>query len=143
MSASNFRYAAKWGEGMRLAALIGTALISVSATSYAENARPSAGKPGLECDDSMKSADLGDPLAKVALVKLFRAGERVMLAADTPESAPTTKIDLCLVKMMIGPGNDGPPDAPSTSKGIGVEVWLPAKQAWNTRYVGYGQSGYA
>ena len=39
-------------------------------------------------------------------------------------------------------GNPGPAGAPSTSAGIGIEVWLPAKAAWNNRIHALGGGGW-
>jgi feruloyl esterase len=50
--------------------------------------------------------------------------------------------DLCLVKLMVGPGHAGPAGAPSTSKGIGIEVWLPAPGNWNGRIHAFGGGGW-
>ena len=37
----------------------------------------------------------------------------------------------------------GPAEAPSTSAGIGIEVWLPAKAQWNARMHNLGGGGWA
>ncbi len=47
------------------------------------------------------------------------------------------------MKLLVGPGNPGPANAPSTSPGIGIEVWLPAKAVWNGRVHAVGGSGWA
>jgi feruloyl esterase len=47
------------------------------------------------------------------------------------------------VKLRVGPGNPGPADAPSTSAGIGIEVWLPAPASWNNRIHVKGGGGWA
>jgi hypothetical protein len=49
--------------------------------------------------------------------------------------------DLFLVKLIVGPGNPGPANAPSTSPGIGIEVWLPSKANWNGRIHNIGGLG--
>lgn len=43
---------------------------------------------------------------------------------------------------MVGPGNPGPADAPSTSPGIGIEVWLPMPEKWNNRLHVIGGGGW-
>jgi hypothetical protein len=50
--------------------------------------------------------------------------------------------NLCLVKLNVGPGNSGPADAPSTSAGIGIEIWLPTKENWNNRFHALGGAGW-
>src|SRR5262249_49794551 len=57
--------------------------------------------------------------------------------------ADTVLADACMVKLLVDPGNPGPPDAPSTSAGIGIEIWLPAKHAWNGRVHAIGGGGWA
>lgn len=51
--------------------------------------------------------------------------------------------DLCLVKVVVGPGNPGSAGAPSTSAGIGIEVWLPTPSAWNERIRNLGGGGWS
>jgi feruloyl esterase len=50
--------------------------------------------------------------------------------------------DLCMVKLLVGPGSSGPKTAPSTSAGIGIEVWLPAPARWNRRIHALGGGGW-
>ncbi|MEJ7935562.1 tannase/feruloyl esterase family alpha/beta hydrolase [Sphingobium sp. AN558] len=60
-----------------------------------------------------------------------------------PSAPPTmATADLCMVKLLVGPGNPGPAGAPSTSAGIGIEVWLPAKSGWNGRVHAIGGAGW-
>ena len=108
--------------------------------------QPAASPPaptGLACDDTMKTAFKPDANTTVTLVKAFKAGEPIALsgtpASPTPQTAPH---GLCLVKLNIGPGNPGPAGAPSTSAGIGVEVWLPAPDVWNRRLQLNGTGGF-
>ena len=96
------------------------------------------------CDDALKSQFVPDADTHVLLVKPFKKGEPIALSADaqTPPP-PVAPADLCLVKLLVGPGNPGPKDAPSTSAGIGIEVWLPAPANWNERIRAYGSGGWA
>ncbi|MGQ3136915.1 tannase/feruloyl esterase family alpha/beta hydrolase, partial [Phenylobacterium sp.] len=48
-----------------------------------------------------------------------------------------------LVKLLIGPGHAGPAGAPSTTPGIGVELWLPTTANWNKRLHVLGGAGMA
>jgi feruloyl esterase len=52
--------------------------------------------------------------------------------------------DLCLVKLLVGPGVTAEKDsaARSYSAGIGIEVWLPMQANWNERIRNYGGGGW-
>ncbi|MEF7613848.1 tannase/feruloyl esterase family alpha/beta hydrolase [Aquincola sp. MAHUQ-54] len=91
----------------------------------------------LNCDDTLKSHALASDTT-ILDVKAFAKDAPLTGAAN----APTAAADLCRVKLVVGPGNPGPADAPSTSSGIGVELWLPAKAAWNQKYVAVGGGGW-
>ncbi|MGH8796098.1 MAG: tannase/feruloyl esterase family alpha/beta hydrolase, partial [Caldimonas sp.] len=58
-------------------------------------------------------------------------------------TTPVAANDLCFVKLNVGPGNSGPASAPSTSAGIGIEVWLPSAENWNERIHNLGGGGWA
>ncbi|MEP6652223.1 MAG: tannase/feruloyl esterase family alpha/beta hydrolase [Myxococcales bacterium] len=92
------------------------------------------------CDDGLKSVDLGSG-ATVTLVKAFKKGDAMSLVSPAPAGAVSAQADVCLVKLIVGPGSPGPVGAPSTSAGIGVEVLLPAAVAWNERYQAFGGAG--
>lgn len=96
----------------------------------------------LTCDDSLMSEFKPDAQTEVLLVKQFRKGDAPL---SPPNNQPDYKFssDVCLVKMIVGPGNPGPAGAPSTSKGIGIEVWLPTSQPWNGRVHATGSGGWA
>lgn len=96
----------------------------------------------LTCDDSMKTAFKPDANTNVVLVKSFKQGEPLALAGTTG-TPPAAAADLCLVKMVVGPGSPGSASASSTSEGIGIEVWLPAPSAWNERIRNLGGGGWA
>ncbi|WP_330834727.1 tannase/feruloyl esterase family alpha/beta hydrolase [Piscinibacter sp.] len=98
----------------------------------------------LACDDTLKAAFKPDPNTTVTFVKLLRAGDPVALALTPASPAPpVTPRSLCLVKMRVGPGQAGPADAPSTSAGIGIEVWLPDPADWNRRIHALGNGAWA
>lgn len=98
----------------------------------------------LSCDDTLKSEFKPDSKTEVLLVSSFKAGDALALegAAD-PSAAPTALEDVCVVKLNVGPGNTGPEDAPSTSSGIGIEIWLPSPENWNKRIHVLGGGGWA
>jgi len=79
----------------------------------------------------------------VTLVKAFKKGEVLSLTSAAPAGTAVASADVCLVKILVGPGNPGPAGAPSTSSGIGIEVWLPAHANWSERYTAFGGGGPA
>lgn len=97
----------------------------------------------LTCDDSMKSAFKPDANTSVLLVKSFKKGDPLLLSGTATPATPAAQNDLCMVKLLVGPGNPGPADAPSTSAGIGIEVWLPTPSNWNQRLHVVGGGGWA
>ncbi|MEN9538633.1 MAG: hypothetical protein RLZZ126_868, partial [Pseudomonadota bacterium] len=95
--------------------------------------------PPLACDDGLKAAFRPDALTSVVAVKAYTKGDKVFVSDS---NAPVTlSADLCMVKLLVGPGNPGPADARSTSAGIGIEVWLPSHANWNERIRNYGGGG--
>lgn len=98
----------------------------------------------LACDDSMKTAFKPDANTQVLLARPFKKGESLVLSGTPATPAPPLAAsDLCLVKLLIGPGSAGTAGAPSTSAGIGIEVWLPLPSAWNERIRNLGGGGWA
>lgn len=96
----------------------------------------------LSCDDSIKSGFKPDEQTRVVLVQQVRKGDPIPSRAYSSEMG-ASPADLCLVKLVVGPGNPGPAGAPSTSVGIGIEVWLPTKNTWNGRLHAIGNGGWA
>ncbi|HZR11549.1 MAG TPA: tannase/feruloyl esterase family alpha/beta hydrolase [Myxococcales bacterium] len=75
-------------------------------------------------------------------MKAFKEGDPLTLTTPT-SSTPVAANDVCAVKLLVGPGNTGPAGAPSTSAGIGIEIWLPARENWNRRIHVAGGGGWA
>ncbi|WP_211364113.1 tannase/feruloyl esterase family alpha/beta hydrolase [Propionivibrio limicola] len=139
---------------LRLMALCGvlgaTALLSACSGGDDDDATTTTATTTLSCDDSLKTSFTQDASAlggdtKVLLVKQFKKGDELVLpnsslaSGVTPLTAPA---DMCLVKLVVGPGlTSEPTTAPSWSQGIGIEVWLPEKSAWNERIRAYGTGG--
>ena len=122
------------GVAIALAACSGrTSSTSVDATVAARPAN------SLTCDDSIRTAFRPDIYTTVTLVHLFRQGDVLTLSGT---EGPIASNDTCLVKLNVGPGNPGPDDAPSTSPGIGIEVWLPIS-TWNGRIRSVMDGGWA
>ena len=102
---------------------------------------PGASQP-LPCDDGIKAAFKPDANTTVVAVRPIKKGE-ALIAQDA--AAPiTAATDMCLVKLLVGPGATAETDqsARSYSEGIGIEVWLPAHANWNERIRNYGGGGW-
>ncbi len=97
----------------------------------------------LSCDDSIKRDFKPDSNTSVLLVKAFKRGDPLLLSGGATDTTPTAQNDLCLVKLMVGPGKAGPATALSTSPGIGIEVWLPSQKNWNGRLHVVGGGGWS
>jgi feruloyl esterase len=71
-----------------------------------------------------------------------RKGEELL----APDSKSPVKVaaDLCLVKLLVGPGVTAETDSTtrSCSQGIGIEVWLPTQANWNERIRNCGGGGW-
>jgi hypothetical protein len=121
-----------------------TLLLSTSAVTAlsAPSQPPHETATPVACDDSLKSSFKPDPSTDVVLVKSFRRGEVLSLGSSAAAATPTAANEICLVKLIVGPGNPGPTGAPSTSKGIGIEVWLPTRAHWNGRIHALGGGGW-
>lgn len=115
-------------------------LLSACSTTKPDMRAVALPPPG--CDDGLKTAFKPDALTTVVSVRSVKKGEK-LIAVDSP--APiTTAVDLCLVKLLVGPGFTAEKDktARSYSEGIGIEVWLPAPAQWNDRIRNYGGGGW-
>jgi feruloyl esterase len=102
---------------------------------------PALAEP-LTCDDGIKTAFHPDADTNVVSVRLVKKGEE-LLAPDSPKPV-TAAAELCLVKLLVGPGVTAEKDstARSYSQGIGIEVWLPTQANWNERIRNYGGGGW-
>jgi Tannase and feruloyl esterase len=128
----------------RIATLVAAATATILQLSCGGSDNPAPTPTALACDDGIKTAFKPDASTTVLLVKAFKQGDPVALSGTPASPAPqTAPADLCLVKLMVGPGNAGPAGAPSTSAGIGIEVWLPTADKWNERIRAYGSGGWA
>lgn len=103
----------------------------------------SGGDKPLACDSSIQNEFRPDALTTVLLVKEFKKGDALLLSGEPTANTAVAANDLCFVKLNVGPGNPGPAGAPSTSPGIGIEVWLPKKENWNRRLHVKGGGGWA
>lgn len=127
--------------------------------------KASAGGPITGCDTSIATGFKPDALTTVTLVKAFKKGDLLTLTPGEVTSQPSPAApagapggrgrgrgglpaeptaaanDVCVVKLVVGPGHAGPAEAPSTSAGIGIEIWLPSATAWNKRVHVLGGGG--
>jgi hypothetical protein len=122
------------------AATVATAVLSVYADASIHLAAAAPSKT-LKCDDSMKTRFKPDKLTTVVAVKAFKKGESLVISEPVTQFTPKAANDLCMVKLNVGPGNPGPADAPSTSAGIGIEVFLPSPANWDGRLHNIGGHG--
>jgi hypothetical protein len=97
----------------------------------------------LSCDDGIKTAFHPDADTTVIAVRLVKKGEE-LASQDVPKPPMMAAADLCLVKLLVGPGVTAEKDsaARSYSAGIGIEVWLPTQANWNERIRNYGGGGW-
>jgi Tannase and feruloyl esterase len=127
---------------LTVAALSGCAGIGGGVGGVGGTAMPSP--VALACDDALQAAFKPDTTTQVLLVKQFKTGDRVALTGTPVSPAPPVlSTDMCLVKLPVGPGNAGPVGAPSTTQGVGIEVWLPSPANWNERIRAFGSGGWA
>ncbi len=128
-----------WSRQIALGLLAGTSVITLAACGGDSNAN----EPTTACNESLGDALAGDPLTELLLVREFKTGEPLSLDSNPQDDARVATADVCVVKLNVGPGNPGPADAPSTSAGIGIEVWLPTGENWNDRIHVKGGGGWA
>ncbi|MCW2763632.1 MAG: tannase/feruloyl esterase family alpha/beta hydrolase, partial [Marmoricola sp.] len=125
--------------GLRQARRFAQAAVLLLAASF--GVAPALADP-LACDDGIKTAFHPDKDTSVVAVRLVKKGEEL----QSPDAAKpvTAAADLCLVKLLVGPGvtAEKDPTARSYSAGIGIEVWLPTHVNWNERIRNYGGGGW-
>jgi len=129
--------------GLIAAAAILGAPLGASAGGDRDDGRNHHNPKLLECDDSLMNEFHPDSLTTVLLVKQFKKGDPIALSGTPATPAPLVAAnDVCVVKLLVGPGNPGPAGVPSTSAGIGIEVWLPSPANWNKRIHVIGGGGW-
>ncbi len=124
-------------------ALVACAILGGCGGDDNNNTPPPTPVANLTCDSSITTGFKPDASTSVLLVKAFRKGDALLLSGTATATTPTAGNDLCVVKLNVGPGNAGPADAPSTSSGIGIEIWLPTPANWNNRIHVIGGGGWA
>lgn len=128
----------------RLALWAGAGGITLTLAACGSSDEPPPPEPvGLACTDAIRDVFAGQTDTDVLLVHAFKTGDPLSLASSPPANTPVASQDVCLVKLLVGPGNPGPADAPSTSPGIGIEIWLPSHERWNERIHVKGGGGWA
>jgi hypothetical protein len=118
-----------------------TTLAGIALLAAVVGAAPASAQQ-LACDDGLKTAFHPDAATTVVAVRSIKKGED-LVAQDSPKPI-TMATDMCLVKLLVGPGTTAEKDktAKSYSEGIGIEVWLPAPASWNERIRNYGGGGW-
>ena len=126
---------------IRHRAALGLALSVTALLAACGAMRPAPAQP-MACDDGIKAAFKPDAQTTVVAVRQVKKGE-ALLAVDS-SSPITAAADMCLVKLLVGPGATAEKDktARSYSEGIGIEVWLPTQANWNERIRNYGGGGW-
>lgn len=135
--------ASKLSSSMRPTAFIFISLLCIMIISLGGFAYAN---PPVKCDDGLKVAFKPDANTTVVSVRrIIKGQELVPVVAWTKPAPVVAATDMCLVKLLIGPGSVEESDrsAPSWSAGIGIEVWLPAPEAWNHRIRNFGGGGWA
>lgn len=131
----------------RLAALLGTSALALTACGGGNDTPASTPAPtavAQACDDSLKASFASDANTTVLLVKAFDAGDSLALSGTPASPAPPVlSTAMCLIKLVVGPGNAGAASVPSTTKGVGIEIWLPTHANWNERIRAFGSGGWA
>ncbi|SEB15649.1 tannase/feruloyl esterase family alpha/beta hydrolase [Variovorax sp. YR216] len=123
--------------------LLSACLLALPAALLVACASPqptSAKPPALACDDSIKTAFQPDAQTRVIAVRRIAKGTQ--LTAVDSQKPVTAARDMCLVKLLVGPGAtaEKDPTARSYTEGIGMEIWLP--DGWNERIRNYGGGGW-
>jgi hypothetical protein len=125
---------------MRYSILV-ISLTSFALASCATLQPPTASLP-LACNDSIKTTFKPDAKTTVVSVRQIKKDETI-IAVDS--SVPIKMAaDMCLVKLLVGPGATAEKDktAKSYTEGIGIEIWLPTHTNWNERIRDYGGGGW-
>jgi hypothetical protein len=91
------------------------------------------------CNDAIAQLFRPDRSTRVVQVAYFKQGEPLAFGLERGANTPIAAKNVCMVKIVVGPGNSGPADAPSTSEGIGIEIWLPDIANWNGRLHALGR----
>lgn len=133
------RFPLKFDANFVNSALLAGALMAPS-TGFAQ--APMAVSAAPACNDSLKALFKPDDSTRVVQVTHFKKGMPLAFGADAAKSPETAPENICMVKLMVGPGNPGPANAPSTSDGIGIEIWLPDHARWNGRFHAIGGGGW-
>ena len=128
------------GFGRANTVIAGLSILVAAGLAASQPAMAASVRP-LACDDSLRSVFQADSQTQVVLVRPFKKGAPISITEPVTPITPTAAADLCLVKLVVGPGNPGPSGAPSTSPGIGIEVWLPSPKDWNGRIHNIGGRG--
>ncbi|NML43257.1 tannase/feruloyl esterase family alpha/beta hydrolase [Ramlibacter sp. G-1-2-2] len=120
--------------------LLGICSLALSAALLAGCASQPAARAPLACDDGIQAAFHPDAQTRVIAVRRIAKGTPIT-AVDSQKPVVAAR-DMCLVKLLVGPGATAEKDANARSytEGIGMEVWLP--DGWNERIRNYGGGGW-
>lgn len=118
---------------------LSAAQLALVAPAWGQSVAPNGQPP---CDASIAQTFKPDDATRIVQVAHFKKGDTIGFGAAQPAGAPVAAADVCMVKLIVGPGNPGPAGAASTSEGIGIEIWLPDRANWNGRLHALGGGGW-
>ncbi len=125
---------------------VGGLVMLAACSSVDKSPPPSADGSNAQMRGSCSMQGIGqlqiDAQTRIIAVRHFKRDEDVRLD-NTAAPYVRAPVDVCMVKLVVGPGNPGPAGAASTSPGIGIEVWLPSPDRWNRIIRSYGSGGWA
>lgn len=96
---------------------------------------------GFYVEKAVKSAFRSDPDVEIISAKTLNKGDSVKFPGQ--KKPVVLNNDVSMVKLMVGPGHPDLPDAPATSGGIGIEIWLPSAMVWNKRILAQQYGGWS
>lgn len=123
----------------RLVMVVSTAILTACG---GDSAAPSAPQTASCTQESFAAVLAQEPNTTVKQVKAFSVGEALIMSGQATANTPKATQPLCVVDLLVGPGNPGLADAPATSTGIGIEVVLPSAANWNRRIHVLGNGGW-
>src|SRR5258706_6038602 len=83
---------------------LGTVAVALIGCGGSDSPAVAVAPAKLTCDDTMKTAFKPDANTSVLLVKSFKKGDQLLLSGTAGATTPVAANDMCLVKLLVGPG---------------------------------------